>query len=89
MMQRSDQWHALKYLRDDLTMSFACRMYSIIAMTCLINTQLFTRFKEDLKVKPWYCEDETYLRESFLQMRRPTLLMLRRVKLKYLLNNLR
>ena len=35
-------------------------MYSIFAMTCLINTQLFTRFKEGLKVKPWYCEDETY-----------------------------
>jgi hypothetical protein len=45
MMQRSDQWHALKYLRDDITMSFACRMYSIFAMTCLINTELFTRLK--------------------------------------------
>ena len=60
MMQRSDQWHALKYIRDDLTMSFACRMYSIFAMTCLINTNLFLRFKEGLLVKPWYCEDDTY-----------------------------
>ena len=60
MMHRSDQWHALKYLRDDITMSFACRMYIIFAMTCLINTELFTRFKEGLKVKPWYCEDDTY-----------------------------
>ena len=60
MMQRSDQWHALKYIRDDLTMSFACRMYSIFAMTCLINSTLFNRFKEGLLVKPWYCEDDTY-----------------------------
>jgi hypothetical protein len=35
----SDQWHALKYLQDDITMSFACRMYSILEMTCLINTE--------------------------------------------------
>ena len=48
MMQRSDQWHALKYIRDDLSMSFACRMYSIFAMTCPINSNLFNRFKEDL-----------------------------------------
>jgi len=60
MMQRSDQWHAMKYIRDDLTMSFACRMYSIFAMTCLMNDDLFNRFKQGLKVKPWYCEDETY-----------------------------
>ncbi len=50
MMQRSDQWHALKYICDDLTMSFACRMYSIFAMTCLINSTLFNRFKEGLVV---------------------------------------
>ena len=59
MMQRSDQWHAMKYIRDDLTMSFACRMYSIFAMTCLMNSDLFNRFKEGLLVKPWYCEDDT------------------------------
>ena len=60
MMQRSDQWHALKYIRDDLTMSFACRMYSIFAIACLINSNLFNRFKEGLLVKPWYYEDDTY-----------------------------
>jgi len=54
LMQRSDQWHAMKYIRDDLTMSFACRMYSIFAMTCLMNSDLFNRFKEGLLVKPWY-----------------------------------
>jgi len=60
MMQRSDQWHAQKYIRDDLTMSFACRMYSIFAIACLINSNLFNRFKEGLLVKPWYYEDDTY-----------------------------
>ena len=29
-------------------------------MTCLMNSDLFNRFKEGLLVKPWYCEDDTY-----------------------------
>ena len=55
-----DQSAANMYLRDDPSMSFACRMYSIFALYVLGNPRVFNMLRDGLTVLPWYCTDNTY-----------------------------
>jgi hypothetical protein len=55
-----DQSAANMYLRDDPSMSFACRVYSIFALYVLGNPRVFNMLRDGLTVLPWYCTDNTY-----------------------------
>jgi len=58
--ERMKQYQAMKLLRDDPTISFACKMYNIFAMVCLVDPHVFNRLFEGLRVLPWRCDDDTY-----------------------------
>jgi len=45
-----DQSAANMYLRDDPSMSFACRMYSIFALYVLGNPRVFNMLRDGLAV---------------------------------------
>ena len=60
MILSQEQSAANIYLRDDESMSFACRMYSIFSLIILGNPRTFNRLRDGEHVLPWYCDDDSY-----------------------------
>ena len=57
MILSQEQSAANIYSRDDESMSFACRMYSIFELNILGNPRTFNRLRDGEHVLPWYCDD--------------------------------